>query len=886
MDETKKTENQNFKSYGEEINCRLSAVHQRGTALKILEHMDKIRNNYSRDLARRWPQELLQNAVDAGVKGRPVRARIVLSDDRVEFSHNGAPFKLDHIISLINQVSSKKRENTEAIGRFGTGFVTTFQLSEKVELMGILEDGGLSPRKFKIMLDRSGRDHEAITASITASMEMLAETDKAEDADYDPDDYNTSFIYHLDTQESRECAGIGVEDLCNTSGYILMFSEGLESIEIQDLRTDGAQGFHYYTEDTIPVAETGAVLHTITDEKKNEKLHFLSLSESGITLSIPVDPDEKKALAILDGAPRLYIGFPLIGSDRFPFPTVINSRNFNPNEPRSGITLVENSTSIDAAENRVLISSAVSLYKRFMGILLDTGYEALENAVMLPDWAADPLMPENYIKELIGMICNRLSELALIMTEEGRISFNDTRLKLVDGRDKDEVRALKELQGMVNGVLVPTGEERWHEVLQHYPVRNGLITNLEIMLENAGKILRKGFRTKIKPVRWLAKLVETAFKNDLYRVRICSGEYAVFISQSESEQETHILHRFTDLLRDDIEDEELKEISDSLGQKNKNCIKKRELFDRAYDLKEINCRACSKYRITSGIVSAVDNILLTQSLGEAEEWVQDICANLLAWICDHRKEAGNYFPSYSSEIGQAKLMTPRATARMRKEKQELKLENESLKEELLKKEKELQVLKETNAAGRIGEYNEEYGVVFEPDELGFGTDEELTAFCRRVGEGGERYAVEYLAEQYRQKGYVDNNCADDGDISQIRLDRTDGTSVTIQRADNKYHKQEGYDIVITESAPDKTERIVYVEVKTHTERSSNRKHLKLSNSQMVNAARHLENFLLLHVIWDKSAMQALGAELFSNPIRCIADGRLKNTFGEYVFKIA
>ena len=46
------------------------------------------------------------------------------------------------------------------------------------------------------------------------------------------------------------------------------------------------------------------------------------------------------------------------------------------------------------------------------------------------------------------------------------------------------------------------------------------------------------------------------------------------MSQSESEQETHILHRFTDLLRDDIEDEELKEISDSLGQKYKNCIKK------------------------------------------------------------------------------------------------------------------------------------------------------------------------------------------------------------------------------------------------------------------------------------------------------------------------
>ncbi len=53
-----------FTSYKDETMTRISAIHQKGIALKTLEHMDRVRNNASIDLARRRPQELLQNATD------------------------------------------------------------------------------------------------------------------------------------------------------------------------------------------------------------------------------------------------------------------------------------------------------------------------------------------------------------------------------------------------------------------------------------------------------------------------------------------------------------------------------------------------------------------------------------------------------------------------------------------------------------------------------------------------------------------------------------------------------------------------------------------------------------------------------------------------------
>lgn len=56
--------------------------------------------------------------------------------------------------------------------------------------------------------------------------------------------------------------------------------------------------------------------------------------------------------------PRLYIDFPLVGSEQFPFPVVLNSLAMRPNEPRSNISLVEHEESLDARENRALVDRA------------------------------------------------------------------------------------------------------------------------------------------------------------------------------------------------------------------------------------------------------------------------------------------------------------------------------------------------------------------------------------------------------------------------------------------------------------------------------------------------------------------------------------------------
>ena len=139
----------NDTTYSKKIDQLISSIHMAGIATKILQHMDRVRNVSDLSQARRWGMELLQNARDVSYDDQPVKIRIRLEEAKLSFSHNGRPFRVKDILSIINQVSSKS-DDVEKVGKFGTGFVTTFQLSEKVEISSILQD--VSRRSFCLHL--------------------------------------------------------------------------------------------------------------------------------------------------------------------------------------------------------------------------------------------------------------------------------------------------------------------------------------------------------------------------------------------------------------------------------------------------------------------------------------------------------------------------------------------------------------------------------------------------------------------------------------------------------------------------------------------------------------------------------------------------------------
>ena len=123
---------------------------------------------------------------------------------------------------------------------------------------------------------------------------------------------------------------------------------------------------------------------------------YQSAGEGAERITAACEYSDGQILPIGEQTPKLYIDFPLIGAEQFPFPTVINCRALCPNEPRSGISLVDNPNSHDALRNKELMKQAVVLYGQFLHNLVEQDFGSLQNAVAMP------VCPENKVVGTVG----------------------------------------------------------------------------------------------------------------------------------------------------------------------------------------------------------------------------------------------------------------------------------------------------------------------------------------------------------------------------------------------------------------------------------------------------------------------------------------------------
>jgi hypothetical protein len=174
-------------TYRERFAASEEKAHYQNIATKILREMSELRSRVesSPTASKRWIWELIQNAKDVSIEGKiriQIEAEIAGNKRHVTFKHNGQPFSAENIRFLIEQISSKDRKKDESgrsktTGKFGTGFLTTHLLSEVVLVQGVAKEEGLEPRKFELLLDRSGFDLDAITEAVKKAKSSVENLD-------------------------------------------------------------------------------------------------------------------------------------------------------------------------------------------------------------------------------------------------------------------------------------------------------------------------------------------------------------------------------------------------------------------------------------------------------------------------------------------------------------------------------------------------------------------------------------------------------------------------------------------------------------------------------------------------------------------------------------
>ena len=410
------------------------------TAQSVLNHLKALESNRAH-VRTRWIWELLQNARDAsaGSNGRLV-ASVEQNEDEIIFRHNGDNFNLEEIAHLIYHGSTKV-ENEETIGQYGSGFLTTHLLSPEIGISGRIEDG----RGFDFRLRRE----LGSVGELSKSMQQAAQDfESSLTQNTNQDNFTTEFRYPL-LSDVSEVVEAGIAALKKCAPLVVAFNR-----EFSAIRINSPSG---YTEFSVTersrTDQTRFELITVSEAEagNRKRREYLLAHGEKFSIAIPLDSAaDGRGFLTIDDTPRLFLGFPLIGTESFSFPAVVNSFRFTPSENRDGVHLGQGDNQANR-DNQEVIEEASKLLVSLLGYVASSNWADVCLLTEIPaiqqrDWLNPDWLREHFRQYLVPEI----RRAPVVLTEDGAIAAEKTILPFAEREAGDE--GVEALWDLLNGL--------------------------------------------------------------------------------------------------------------------------------------------------------------------------------------------------------------------------------------------------------------------------------------------------------------------------------------------------------------------------------------------------------------------------------------------------
>lgn len=518
----------------------------------IMTKMEEIygANDDEKDvIRRRWIWELIQNATDCASNGE-ISIWISANEKELSFSHNGDMFTYDNLIDLITQISSKRINGDEKTGKFGTGFISTHLISEVVKVKGVYHrtDTSCDYKDMDLVIDRSGKNEQEVKQSIVASIEALDLIDASENIKWEfNNSLTTSFIYDLTRQnetEVQEAIQSGCKDLDRSIPFVFAFSNKIKEIHCNGIT---------YSRNTPKILNENMIIieiiksydnGQIPSKSKNVLLCLEKISQVSIATIIELCDDRYRCCS-LENMPRLFCSFPLIGTEDFSFPVIVNSPNFKVLQERNYIQ--------EGAEiNHNIIRIATALYKQLIEYANYSNYNSLFNLCYMDETKGSTLQKETFSSILLiyqtqpivdtqeksGLVCKK--SLYSIVNRELQCNI------IIPYMDKSEHSdELWDIINHINTKPIPTKESYryWLDIspkskITLQTVYDGLLKDSNITE------LAKRFTNSLEIIPWLNNFYSLWIKSSgerNFRISaIVPNQYGQFVEISKLDRDNNI----------------------------------------------------------------------------------------------------------------------------------------------------------------------------------------------------------------------------------------------------------------------------------------------------------------------------------------------------------
>ncbi len=589
-------------------------------------------------MQRRWIWELMQNAKDCENTGGII-ITIELNEAELLFSHNGKVFTHSDLLDLITQISSKRTDEDKKIGKYGTGFMSTHLISKMIMINGIFHKykDSNNYKAMSCMLDRSGIGEEAIRESILNAIQQAEMTNQSQDIapPSNLDMITTSFKYILPTPEClevKDAINYGYNALNSLIPFVFVFSKTIKEVNWN--------GVKYIFDRTPKILTDGLEIFSITkvdnDQTKTINVLVCTDIENGVSIATLIECNEGQySILSSSNMPKLFCTFPLVGTEKFSFPIILNSPNFEVRQERNGI--LEGSTINDG-----IFSTAILLYQKMLNYISCQNWNNLYHLCGIYNEHASSLE-----KKILNKIVNIYKILPLVDTLDKDQNLVKESLYRMNGMQEESniiipymstnelTDELWELLNKINfSVKLPTKEtyKYWSKISP---------SNKVTLKDLYDQFLTIGGQLSSIDDLLLDKAIKFTWLNNLYDLRIRSMGNQEFRLQAIVPNQKDEFIEINKLKKDNGIDDVLKEILTSLG----NDIKKQLLHKEIVLLESIQLESYNNKDIANFISELIRKQLYLENAGTTnrEHAIQSSFNTLTVWFEKNKEEAKALF---------------------------------------------------------------------------------------------------------------------------------------------------------------------------------------------------------------------------------------------------
>ena len=384
-------------------------------AQAVKKHLDVLEDNPQSQ--KRWVWELLQNAHDASIaSGKGLIAKIRDNSKELVFLHNGSRFTMDHIYHLIFH-GSTKIEDEETIGQFGSGFLATHILSWHIDVSGRFEDS----EWFNFRLTRRPESEETLAGLMTDAWDNFKPVSSLQIPL--PQDFTTRFKYPITENRAKCAVEQGIRMLTQCAPFVVVFNKVFRRIDIQEPRKSQSFEVQRPSSDVSKLCEID-VIHRINENQTGLKYLLAEGQKASVAVQLQLVDAHPECLPVGE-TPRLFAGVPLIGTESFSFPVVINGKReiFKPNETRDGVHLGKGDPSDDSdtnKNNQAVIKEACDLLVILVKYAASEGWNHLHRWTKIPSTEKLVDIKQSWLKEQIKLeLIEKIRETPVVLTLSG-----------------------------------------------------------------------------------------------------------------------------------------------------------------------------------------------------------------------------------------------------------------------------------------------------------------------------------------------------------------------------------------------------------------------------------------------------------------------------------